>query len=235
MKKLISLILVVIFISTVFVGCGEKEATPTESIATESVTEATEVSTDAPTEKPTQAPTVAPTEKPTQAPKKEETWKLLYKERINAYISEANNKNEVEFSLVLIDDDSIPELVIGGPSHITAATLCWVYDGSLNENAMGYTISEGFTYIERSGLIKICSQWQGSGSDTIYDLMQGRLIEIVSGTFSTMNNSYTWNGESVPAMDYDYMLNDVFSEENAKNVAETVYDYDSIFSVIDSY
>ncbi len=70
MKKLLSLIFVIILVSTMLVGCAEKAASPTEAIATETATEPTQAQTDAPTEKPTQLPTQAPTkakQKPTQA------------------------------------------------------------------------------------------------------------------------------------------------------------------------
>lgn len=222
MKKLLSLIVIVILVSTMLVGCAGKEASPTEAIATETATEPTQAQTDAPTEKPTQAP-------------KNDSWKQLYKDCINKYISEVDYKDDVEFSLVFIDNDDIPELVAGIPSHINAATLFWVYNDTLNEEVMGYTISEGFTYIEKSGLIRICSQWQGTGGDTIFELSNGELEEIASGTFNNVDYKCTWNGESVGPMDYDHKLNEVFFESDAKDVVETVYGYDSIISVIDSF
>ncbi len=226
MKKLLSLILVVIYISVLLIGCAGKDNSQTESIATETATEPTQAPTDASTEKPTL--------KPTQAPKNN-TWKQLYKDCINEYISEVDYKDDVEFSLVFIDNDDIPELVAGIPSHINAATLFWVYNDDLNEEVMGYTVSEGFTYIEKSGLIRICSQWQGTGGDTIFELSNGELLEIASGTFNNVDYKCTWNGESVGPMDYDHMLNEVFFELDAKDVVETVYGYDSIISVIDSF
>lgn len=164
----------------------------------------------------------------------EDTWKILYKERIDKFISQ-NNKDDIMFSLVLIDENSIPELVMGGSSHLDTATLCWIYDETLYEEQVGYMTSEGFTYIKQSGLIDIRSQWQGSGGDTIYELKEDSLTEIASGTFNNVNYNCTWNGTSVPPMDYDYMLNDVFSRAHAKDVVETTYSYSDVFSAIDSY
>lgn len=232
MKRVISLVFALLLISMMFTGCAQKDVPQTDTSSSESSTETvkgTSALTESQTEKITQ------TQPPTQAQKKADTWKQLYKDRIETYISGVDYKDDVEFSLVFIDNDDVPELVAGIPSHINAATLFWVHNDELHEEVMGYTISEGFTYVEKSGLIKLHGEWQGAGGDTIYELSSGTLTEIAEGTFNSVNNSYTWEGETVCAMDYDYMLNDVFSEEIAKDVVETVYGYGDIKSVIDSF
>lgn len=70
MKKFISLILVLLLVSMVFVGCTEKGVSPAESVPTEAVIEPTKAPTEAPTEKPTQPPTQPLTQAPTKAPQK---------------------------------------------------------------------------------------------------------------------------------------------------------------------
>ena len=234
MKKCLLVLLVIVMCLSV-VSCSKQTEEQTETQKATQSTQSSEYKqeTETPTEVPIKA-TEAPTEKPTEK-KNEDTWKHLYKKRIDTYISGTNDKDNAIFSLVLIDDDSIPELVMGSTSHIEPAVLCWVYDNKLCEKQMGYMISGGFTYVECSGLIDICSQWQGSGGDTIYELMQGTLVEIANGTFNKMNHTYTWEGNSVPAMDYDYMLCEIFPRGNAKDVSDTTYSFEQILSVIDSY
>lgn len=163
-------------------------------------------------------------------------WKQLYKDRIDKYVSEETYNDEPFFSLLLIDDDDIPELLISGPSHAMASTLCWVYDDKLYETATGYTISEGITYIERSGLVRVVGMWQGAGGETINELKYGEFTEIASGEFDTaVNHTYKWEGESVSKSEYSKKLNSVFDTESARDSIEITYTYDEVKTAIDNF
>lgn len=162
-------------------------------------------------------------------------WKQLYKDRINKYMNEESVTDDVQFSLILIDDNDVPELLISLPSHATASLLCWVYDDTLYEEYSGYTISQGITYIEKTGYVRVNSIYQGAGGDSIYELYHSSFSELCSGEVDEMNNEYTWDNRSVSKEEYYNSLNELFDTDVAKDSVEVIYSIDEIMTAIDEY
>lgn len=137
-----------------------------------------------------------PATKPTQ---ENVDWIALYKEYLHEQIEEDRSEDEdgdvyAHFSLIYLDNDEIPELVIsGGYYHAASATLAVIYNGELRTfpDLGSYG---GFQYKERQGLI--VSGYDGSGvsSRAVYRLEQGELKVVWSGSeehvFEDQDNYY---------------------------------------------
>lgn len=161
-------------------------------------------------------------------------WKQLYLDYIDNYIFEYGD-NEDSYNLIFVNDDEIPELIICGSSHVTSTYFCWVYNNKLYHQNLNWAGSNGITYIERNSLLRNCSNWQGSGQDTIYNLNGKDIEKIYSGTFDTILNSYTWEGKIASKTEYNNNLNAVFDVNKAKSVLDNPYTKDEIFEAIMNY
>lgn len=160
-------------------------------------------------------------------------WKNLYISYLNefivnneAYVSNAGD--ELMYSLIFIDDNDIPELVIAGPAHVNPTYLCWISGEKVVEQQLDAALNHGVTYIASSGLIKSRGLWQGTGGETVYQLTDGELIELAHGSISSVNNRYTWNDSDVSENEYNDKLNAVFDVSKAKDVCEFSYSYNQI-------
>lgn len=100
-------------------GCGND--VPTQSNQTKTTAASEETTTEAPTEETTEAPTAeiteAPTESETTEPLTEETTEAVetadYKTAYLDLINSTEDSDKLTYDLIHIDDDNIPELVLG--------------------------------------------------------------------------------------------------------------------------
>lgn len=165
-----------------------------------------------------------------------DNWKQLYKDRINTYMNGEARSEDVQFSLILIDDNDVPELLISYPSHMSSSLLCWVYDDNLYEDHSVYTISQGVTYIEKSGRFREHSIFQGAGGDKVCEIDCDQIVVLGSGEVDeAVNYTYEWEGESLSKEEYNNKLNVIFDTSVAKDSVEVIYTYDEILDVIDDY
>ncbi len=137
-------------------------------------------------------------------------WRRAYIAFLKKYMREAENPDICGFSLVYIDDDDIPELVVrDGDAHVSAA---WVYtcvDSEVVElvGDLSGTFG-GIDYAEREGLIFSNVTYHGYGTTTIYRVDSGSCEEVVSlfsneaGVAAGMEE-YKINDESVSKEEYE--------------------------------
>lgn len=161
-------------------------------------------------------------------------WKQLYLDYIDSYVSE-HGDNKDSYNIIFVNDDEMPELIICGSSHVTSTYFCWVYNNKLYHQNLNWAGSNGVTYIERKNLLRDCSNWQGSGQDTIYNFNGKDIEKIYSGTFDTILNSYTWEDKIVSETEYNNNLNAVFDVNKAKSVLDNPYTKDEIIEAIMNY
>ena len=102
------------------------------------------------------------------------------------------------FSLIYLDDDDIPELVVynGCYEHYSVYT---VRDGQLFCMVDSMTTVE-MVYFERSGIIASFARWNGGGDEGGY-----------GWCYYQTNKSSTLTEDAVPVLDYSY--NAVYDEE----------------------
>ena len=143
--------------------------------------------------------------------KEEAYWRKTYIDYLKKYENEVENPESCGFSLVYIDNDDTPELVIrDGDAHYSSAS---VYT-CVNSKVVTLVEDLGGTfgiigYVERKGLIYCDVMYQGRGTTTIYKIEAGtckKLISLYSDGAATpegMTPDYKINDKSVSKEEYD--------------------------------
>lgn len=168
----------------------------------------------------TAEPEKAVSEAETQTAAKD-AWIKLYKDYLTGRVktakeeaedpAELENNSPAHFSLIYLDDDAIPELVVSEDFyHAASATLAVIYDGKVQtfKNIGSYG---GFQYKERQGIVVSGYDGSGTSSRTVYHLEQGELNEVWSGSES----QYLENEKEYYFGDYEHMK-EVTEEEYRK-------------------
>lgn len=161
-------------------------------------------------------------------------WKKLYLDYIDKYVAEYGDNGD-SYNLIFVNDDEIPELIICGLSHVTWTHFCWVYNDKLSHLNVDWAGSNGVTYIEKSGLLRVCGMWQGSGQDTIYNFNGKDTDKISSGKCDYILSSFAWENKNVSENEYNKFLNSVFDTSKAKSVIDNSYTKDEITTIINDY
>lgn len=159
-----------------------------------------------------------------------ETWQNAYIEQIN----ENQFKSEMEYALVYIDNDDIPELVIGDAcDHRCGGLYTYVNDdiSELTYLTLRYCIDG---YIEKKGIFGICHWWSPSGEEG-YDIFQ-----IESGTatqtdaflkkYTDEKDVYTINEKEVSESEYQ----SAYEKRSAQFVEVTYCTYDEIIKKLNA-
>lgn len=220
MKRIVTLLLLLLLALMVLVSCKSDDIYEHGSTETKATTQMSETSTEVPAKE-----TEAPTEKPTQA-KKDESWKKLYINQLNVL-----NKDEFsEFSLIYVDGDDVPELYVNGKSRFEDGHLYWVYNGQLCEYAISVN---GFSYVEYGNVFLNVGGFQGHCFEEVLSIKHDATMLLAQGDYLDPMiagyESYKWNNSEVSESEYMSKKNAVFDENKAITCGiDSYYSYSDI-------
>ncbi|MDE6606658.1 MAG: C-type lectin domain-containing protein [Lachnospiraceae bacterium] len=165
-----------------------------------------------------------------------EGWKLAYFEYLNTLESNAS----FTYSLIYVDEDDIPELVIDTGYEAGGCMLLTWHNNRLDTLQ---TSRLYFNYIEKGSLL--CNQEGNMGYyyDDVYTIQDGKWVYLCGGTYHDSANDaqvdeegnfiyeYEWNEETVSEADYKEKLNAAYPLEQSIE-PEKYYILDEILSVL---
>ena len=144
-------------------------------------------------------------------------WQKAYSEYIDdlewGYYGEHNT-----YSLIYVDDDDIPELVVDTGVEAGGCRLLTFYDGEIDELQTDRRL---FYYIEKQNLINNTGGIMGYYFDYIYSIKDGKWVYETGGEWTELMGDddwvyqYEWAGEEVQESVYEERLNAVFNNEQA--------------------
>lgn len=150
--------------------------------------------------------TPKPTTKPKESKIEKQTtvgnWRKAYTDFLKEYMNEAENPDDCGFSLVYIDNDDTPELVVrDGSSHFSAAYVYTCRNSKIVKLVGNLSGTYGMIqYIEKKGLIYSTTEYQGHKMTTIYSVNSDTCKQIIS--------FYDDAGATDEGMDTTYKIND---------------------------
>lgn len=150
------------------------------------------------------------------------TEPVLYNEvsaAVNAYEEYVDSVPYMEenctFSLIYIDEDEIPELVVYGCCEADGTTICCYYNGEVHEKHLSRL---EFTYIEKENLICNGAGHMDVYYDHVYKIEDGEFVEVGMGDYGGnqyIGTYYKWNDVSVSEEEYYRQLNAVYDDSKA--------------------
>ena len=143
-----------------------------------------------------------------------QAWQTAYAE----YINGLGRSRFPKYSLIYVDDDDIPELVVYTGSEASGCSILTFHNG---EADVLYTDRLGFKYIERKNLVNNSDGHMGSCYDRIYSIVNGKWVYVTGGEYyESISDSndihYYWEDEPVEEDVYEDKLDKVFDKEQAK-------------------
>lgn len=148
--------------------------------------------------------------------RKKYAWKKPYLEFLNSL----DDSQMSGYQLVFVDEDTAPELLAIGASHIVPSYLCWVQNGTLCKAPVSYS---GFCYYEKQNLYFCAEGSTGKGYDYVRRINGSEAENIHKGVFCTVkgNEYYTWDDVSYPNQRaYEAAKSVDFNTAAAKKVTE---------------
>ena len=128
-------------------------------------------------------------------------WKPLYKQKMADAVSKDDGMLETTFSLVYIDGDDIPELLVNTGSH-AGMSLCWMDNGELKTEVLG--LSHGtFCYKDKGNEFYYEYGAQGITAAR-YRFENGQLT--VKNNANSNYNDYTVEGKPASKSEFDSAL-----------------------------
>ena len=137
----------------------------------------------------------------------------LYLELLNEIISSEYWRRTAHVSLIYIDDDNIPELVVDGPSNADGSQ---VYTVSYGELIYIHGSVGGIFFIERQNIFLRSGGRGGHYHDTLYTIDDGEFVVLHEGHFTDMG-SFIWDGENVTCEGYSDRLSEAFNQSEASS------------------
>ncbi len=194
-------------------------------------------------------------------------YNVDWKEKYIGFINDNINKNKIYedyyYTLINVNNDSIPELYIAPNSGIGGDIICSYYNGDMIYERIG--VGDGiFRYIEGKNLFIESGGRMDTYSDKVYSIENGKFVVKCDGQYGASDNTnvkcdqygnpiyeYFINGVRVAdEKEYEKCLNAVFNEQQAiepiyannkydsnlmRYVGEGIYDRKEILKVIDNY
>ena len=202
LKKICVLAALISVATLLFVGCKAEKTSETEyttvegttaaktTIVTSTAVPSTEVET---TQKQAEQPTtIAVTEKITEEPTEQEfeDWKQLYIDFLYSDLGQAYKYA----TLVYLNDDSIPEMVIQSDYMISGNRLCWIDNGKVVNEDLG-TLG-AVTCSERNGLLIVDGLNHGITFKVVYNFNGNSINRLHLGRMTDTGDCY-WDEISV--------------------------------------
>ncbi|MCM1057569.1 MAG: hypothetical protein NC517_08180 [Firmicutes bacterium] len=157
-----------------------------------------------------------------------------------AYLETDEYADAWTYSLIYVDDDDIPELVIDTGFEAGGLEILTFHDHVLN---VWQSARLNVTYIERGNLICNSDGNMGHYYDEIYTIRDGEWVYVDGGTWGDGPTGiqldengdfiyvYNWSGEDVSEEDYLAHLNTVYPEEQGM-YPQKYYILDDITSIL---
>lgn len=203
-KKLSGMFLIISLLAT---GCGQRMQPANDEtvagITSEEIQEDAGASTESAIEEPAGEPYIA------------EEWAQAYA----AYLDLDRDAGQFTYSLIYVNDDDIPELVLDRGYEAGGCQIITYYEGEVD---VLQTDRLYFDYIERGNLLCNSSGLMGLYYDDVYTITDGKWCCIAQGEIREQIEddeniffSYTWEGEAVEEEEYENNLREVFDKEQA--------------------
>ena len=157
----------------------------------------------------------------------------------DAYIEILKNVDPYQwsgFTLIYLDDDDMPELVMAGSDEATGNVLVAYTKDGVKYNQLNRLY---FSYIERGNQLCNSEGLMDYYYDLVFRLQDGQLVLTDAGYYGMADNSvrqfdengepiyqYQWNGEQVTKEEYTKALNAVYDQSRAVRC----YDWDQLYS-----
>lgn len=141
-------------------------------------------------------------------------WQKAYAE----YIDGLEWGNHNTYSLIYVDDDDIPELVVDTGIEAGGCQLLTFYDGEIDKLQTARLL---FYYIEKQNRIDDSGGHMGYYYDYIYSIENGKWVYVTGGEWTEIMGDddwvykYEWADEEVNETVYEERLNAVFNSEQA--------------------
>ena len=143
-------------------------------------------------------------------------WQEAYAE----YIEDFKWKEGAKYSLIYVDEDDIPELLIDDAGGESYGCLILTFHNGVTDVLQ--TWRRGFTYIEKENLLNNSSGIMGHYYDRIWSIENGKWVYVTGGEwFMTMGDDdqeyfdYQWEGDPVGEEEYEEKLAEVYDREQA--------------------
>ena len=149
-----------------------------------------------------------------------------YRAAYLSYLKEFEYADECTYSLIYVDDDDIPELVIDNGYEAAGCIVLTFHDGALDA---WQSSRLNFTYIERGNLICNSDGHMGYYYDFVYTIRDGKWEYVDGGVWGDPPEGpqfdenddyiyvYQWDKEEVSEEEYERRLNEVYPLEWAKH------------------
>ncbi len=173
-----------------------------------------------------------------------QSWKQAYIDYIDEIENEASS--DVLFSLIQVNDDDIPELLIDYRSTAGGGEVA-TFDG-MQVNTI-HTYSYCVSYMPEKNLMCDSGGHMDEYYDYIYKIENGQFVKCYSGEYGAEDNShvecdengypiyrYYWEGVEVEKDEYDELLNAAFDTSNKVSPYDNcVTGFDEIIEAIHAY
>lgn len=169
----------------------------------------------------------ARTPQPTLAPDPD-TWQGAYVEFMEGpELDELFGGDSLTYSLIYVDEDDIPELVIDCGYELGGCVILTWHNGKLD---WMQTYRLEFTYLERQNLLCNGSGHRGYYYDLVYTIQDGCWALVADGRFweahydeitGDLDFAFSWNGVEVSEEEYNRQLASVF--DGKQSVEPTQY------------
>lgn len=165
-----------------------------------------------------------------------------YKEAYLSYLDGFEHADECTYSLIYVDEDDIPELVIDNGYEAAGCIVLTFHDGVLDA---WQSDRLNFTYIEKGNLICNSDGNMGYYYDYVYTIQDGKWCYVDGGVWGDPSDGpqfdeneeyiyvYQWDGEEVSEEEYGSRLNEVYPLAQARQ-AEKYYILKEIRSVLET-
>lgn len=160
------------------------------------------------------------------------SWKQLY---VDAVRNDRIVSDYVDYALVNVDDDGIPELVCFGGDVAHGLIIAWIKDGTVVNEALGYS---QFYYYPNENRFYAEYINHGMYGDTVYEFQNGSLVKLFEGTKLPEGNGFSdpgWfiNNEHVSEDDYNSQFGSAF--DIGRSTKATYSNRDQIIETINNY
>lgn len=166
-------------------------------------------------------------------------WEAAYIEYLNDL---GETAEECTYSLIYVDADEIPELVIDTGYEAGGCQILTYHEGIVDvlQTARLY-----FDYIEKSGLLCNSEGHMGYYYDFVFAIEDGKWVLIEEGEYGDSEEGmqfdengdfvyvYSWEGKSVDEKEYYQRLNEVYDKEQAVT-PQKYYNLTEISSVLET-